>query len=81
MATKQKTQKKAKLCHAKYYDFQSIQDKLYADSLKGTTFHNLVNIITSCRRISGWHTGISRKTAGAIRPVLTTAQPRTWKGF
>ena len=28
MATKDKAQKKAKLRHAEYYDFQEIQDKL-----------------------------------------------------
>ena len=32
MATKDKAQKKSKLRHAEYYDFQKIQDKLYADS-------------------------------------------------
>ena len=35
MATKDKAQKKAKLRHAEYYDFQGIQDKLYAGSQKG----------------------------------------------
>lgn len=44
MATS-KAQKKAKLRHAEYYDFQSVQDKLYADSLKGREFKNLVEII------------------------------------
>ena len=38
MATKDKAQKKAKLRHAEYYDFQEIQDELYADSLKGREF-------------------------------------------
>jgi len=45
MATKQKALKKAKLRHAEYYDFQAIQDKLYADSNKGNIFKNLVEII------------------------------------
>jgi len=45
MATKARAQKKAKLRHAEYYDFQEIQDKLYADSLKGREFKNLVEII------------------------------------
>lgn len=45
MVTKTKAQKKAKLRHAEYYDFQEIQDKLYADSLKGREFKNLVEII------------------------------------
>ena len=40
-----KALKKAKLRHAEYYDFQGIQDKLYADSLKGKEFKNLVEII------------------------------------
>ncbi|MCD8079447.1 MAG: group II intron reverse transcriptase/maturase, partial [Bacteroides sp.] len=44
MAT-EKAQKKAKLRHAEYYDFQSVQDKLYADSLQGKQFKSLVNII------------------------------------
>lgn len=45
MATKDKVQKKAKLRHAEYYDFQGIQDKLYADSQQGRVFKNLVEII------------------------------------
>ena len=40
MATKDKTPKKKKLRHAEYYDFQQIQDKLYADSLKNREFRN-----------------------------------------
>jgi len=44
MAT-EKAQKKTKLRHAEYYDFQSIQDKLYADSLQGKLFKNLVSVI------------------------------------
>ena len=45
MATKDKAQKKAKLRHAEYYDFQEIQDKLYAGSQKGKEFKHLVEII------------------------------------
>lgn len=45
MATKDKAKKKAKLRHAEYYDFQGIQDKLYADSKKGRVFNHLVEII------------------------------------
>ena len=33
MATKEKALKKSKLRHAEYYDFQEIQDKLYAESI------------------------------------------------
>jgi group II intron reverse transcriptase/maturase len=46
MAIKTKALKKSKLRHAEYYDFQNIQDKLYADSLKGREFKNLVEIIS-----------------------------------
>ena len=45
MAT-EKAKKKGKLRHAEYYDFQSVQDKLYADSLQGKSFQNLVSLIT-----------------------------------
>lgn len=45
MATKDKAQKKAKLRHAEYYDFQEIQDKLYAGSQKSKEFKHLVEII------------------------------------
>ena len=39
-----KAKKKDKLRHAEYYDFQAIQDKLYADSNKGKVFKHLVEI-------------------------------------
>ena len=40
-----KAKKKDKLRHAEYYDFQAIQDKLYADSNKGKVFKHLVEIL------------------------------------
>lgn len=40
-----KVQKKQKLRNAEYYAFQDIQDKLYADSQRGKTFRNLVELI------------------------------------
>lgn len=46
MATTDKTQKKAKLRYAEYYDFQKIQDMLYADSAKGREFRHLVEVIS-----------------------------------
>lgn len=46
MATGQKAKKRKKLRHAEYYDFQEIQDKLYADSGKGKTFNHLIETIT-----------------------------------
>ena len=45
MATKDKAKKKSKLRHAEYYDFQGIQDRLYADSQKGRVFKHLTEII------------------------------------
>ncbi|MBE6639892.1 MAG: group II intron reverse transcriptase/maturase [Ruminococcaceae bacterium] len=46
MSTRKEAKKKPKLRHAEYYDFQSIQDELYADSLQGKIFTGLVEIIT-----------------------------------
>ncbi len=45
MATKDRAKKKSKLRHAEYYDFQGIQDRLYADSHKGRVFKHLTEII------------------------------------
>jgi len=68
MATKRKAQKKSKLRHAEYYDFQEIQDKLYADSKKGKTFQNLVSIIALPENIRLAYRNIKKnkgsKTAG-----------------
>ncbi len=38
MTTGKRALKKAKLRHAEYYDFQSIQDGLYRDSMDGKEF-------------------------------------------
>lgn len=68
MATKQKAQKKAKLRHAEYYDFQHIQDGLYADSGNGKIFKNLVEIIAMPENIRLAYRNIKKnngsKTAG-----------------
>ncbi len=82
MATKDKAQKKAKLRHAEYYDFQEIQDKLYADSLKGREFKHLLDIITlpvPCLKTYVWHTAISSQIVEAEPQVQTAGQSRTWK--
>lgn len=47
MAAKNRTIKKQKLRNAEYYDFQSIQDKLYELSRRGKIFNNLIEIITA----------------------------------
>jgi group II intron reverse transcriptase/maturase len=41
----QRAPKKSKLRHAEYYDFQEIQDRLYAQSQKGREFKCLVDLI------------------------------------
>jgi len=68
MATKDKVHKKAKLRHAEYYDFQGIQDKLYADSLKGIKFKHLIGLISLLENIRLAYRNIKtnkgNKTAG-----------------
>ena len=46
MPTKNKPLKVKTLRNNEYYDFQEIQDKLYADSKENKIFKNLVEIIT-----------------------------------
>lgn len=67
MATKDKAKKKAKLRHAEYYDFQKVQDKLYADSQNGRIFKHLIEIIVLPETYV-WHIGISRQIMG-VRPL------------
>lgn len=68
MATTDKTQKKSKLRHAEYYDFQKIQDKLYADSTKDREFRHLVEVISMPENIRMAYRNIKAnhgsKTAG-----------------
>ena len=66
MAT-EKAQKKAKLRHAEYYDFQSIQDKLYADSTKGKIFKHLTEIIALPENIRLAYRNI-KKNSGSMTP-------------
>lgn len=60
--------KKSKLRHAEYYDFQKIQDKLYAESMDGKMFTKLVEIITLPENIKLAYRNIKKnkgsKTAG-----------------
>ena len=39
--------KQSKIRYTEYYDLQSTFDRLYADSLKGKTFHNLIDLMAS----------------------------------
>ena len=45
MANKKKPLKKQKIRNSEYYDMQSVFDELYADSVKGQQFRNLVELI------------------------------------
>ena len=80
MTTGKRALKKTKLRHAEYYDFQSIQDELYSDSMDGKEFHNLIAIITMPENIRmayrnlkknlGSHTpGTDRKTIDDIEKL------------
>ena len=80
MTTGKRALKKAKLRHAEYYDFQSIQDGLYSDSMDGKEFRNLISIITmpenirmayrNLKKNPGSHTpGTDRKTIDDIEKM------------
>ena len=45
MANKKKPLKKQKIRNSEYYDMQSVFDELYADSVKGQQFRNLVELM------------------------------------
>lgn len=66
--TTTRKQKKPKLRNAEYYDFQKIQDKLYADSAKSKVFRKLLEIIVSEENIQLAYRNIKKnkgsKTAG-----------------
>ena len=66
--TTTKKPKKQKLRNAEYYDFQDVQDRLYAESCGGKVFKNLVAIITSEENIQLAYRNIKKnkgsKTAG-----------------
>ena len=71
MATKGRVRKRSKLRHAEYYDFQQIQDELYANSIKGKEFKNLIDIISSPENIKLAYRNIKKNhgsmTAGTDR--------------
>ncbi len=62
-----KAKKKDKIRHAEYYDFQAIQDKLYADSSKGKVFKHLVEIIALPENIRLAYRNI-KKNHGSMTP-------------
>lgn len=71
MTAKKKISKKQKLRNAEYYDFQSIQDKLYELSGRDKIFTNLIEIITAEENIKLAYRNIKKNkgsyTAGTDR--------------
>ena len=70
--------KVAKLRHNEYYDMQSIFDELYADSQKGKTFQNLMEIIASPENIRLAYRNIKRNsgsnTSGTDKATIKDIQ-------
>lgn len=64
MATGKRALKKVKLRHAEYYDFQSIQDGLYRDSMDGKEFRNLIAIITMPENIRMAYRNLKKNPGG-----------------
>ena len=62
-----KAQKKDKLRHAEYYDFQETQDMLYADSINGKVFKHLVEITALPENIRLAYRNI-KKNHGSMTP-------------
>lgn len=82
--TTTKKPKRQKLRNAEYYDFQNVQDKLYADSKNGKIFKNLVEVIISEENIQLAYRNIKKnkgsKTAGTDSKTikdLAKWQPQT----
>lgn len=73
--TRQKAPKKAYLRNAEYYDFQSILDTLYEQSLKGITFKNLIPYICSEQNIKLAYRNIKKNkgshTAGTDKKTIS----------
>ena len=70
---------RAKLRHAEYYDFQDIQDKLYADSKAGKEFKHLEELITLPQNIKLAYRNLKKnrgsRTAGTDPEVRTGCHP------
>lgn len=73
-----KAKKKDKLRHAEYYDFQAIQDKLYADSNKGKVFKHLVEIIALPENIRLAYRNI-KKNHGSTTPGTDGKQSQNYQ--
>ena len=67
MTGKKKLLKRQKLRNNEYYDMQSVFDRLYADSLAGCEFRNLIGIITTEENIRLAYRNL-KKNAGSRTP-------------
>lgn len=68
---------RAKLRHAEYYDFQDIQDKLYADSKAGKEFKHLEELITLPQNIKLAYRNLKR-TEEAEQRARINEQLKIW---
>ena len=75
MANKKKPLKKQKIRNSEYYDMQSVFDELYADSVKGKRFQNLVELIQRPENIMLAYRNIRKndgsKTAGVDNKTIS----------
>ena len=75
MANKKKPLKKQKIRNAEYYDMQTAFDKLYADSVSGQQFRNLVELIQRPENIMLAYRNLRKnsgsKTAGVDKKTIS----------
>ena len=71
--TTTKKPKRQKLRNSEYYDFQDVQDKLYADSMRNKMFKKILPIILTEQNILLAYRNI-KKTKGAKPQELTEKQ-------
>ena len=75
MANKKKPLKKQKIRNAEYYDMQPAFDKLYADSVSGRQFRNLVELIQRPENIMLAYRNLRKnsgsKTAGVDKKTIS----------
>ena len=75
MANKKKPLKKQKIRNAEYYDMQTAFDKLYADSVSGRQFRNLVELIQRPENIMMAYRNLRKnsgsKTAGVDKKTIS----------
>ena len=75
MTNKRKPLKRQNIRNSEYYDMQSVFDELYADSVKGRQFHNLVELIQRPENIMLAYRNIRKnsgsKTAGVDNKTIS----------